>query len=48
MLTISRLNLWGKEIGDHPPTVTYEGVMASDVGVKEWTALIVSVSPFND
>ncbi|MCJ1302129.1 hypothetical protein MMC08_004930 [Hypocenomyce scalaris] len=35
-----KLNLWGKEIGDQPPTVTYEGVMASEVGVKDWTALI--------
>lgn len=36
-----RFKLWGSEIHEAPPEVTYEEVMASDKGVAKWTSKIV-------
>lgn len=40
-LTSRRTRLWGSTVGQEPPSVRYEEVMADDQGVGKWTAKIV-------
>lgn len=42
VLTGIRFKLWGSEISDKPPEISYEEVMESDKGVARWTSKIVS------
>ena len=37
--------LWGREIGNHPPTVTHESVMKGDQGIYDMLENIVLDSP---
>lgn len=39
------MELWGVGIGNDPPVIQYNEVIASDKGVAEWTSKIVLPRP---